>query len=229
MIIDLTKPQNLPNQFVNRLNAIDDLCQKHKFSETLLKISDVYILVKEIDAYCHENEIVGIHYTRASPDSIKKWGLLIRSGDEIRSKFLEEHGNRFTPEEITLIKERWEIYFSGIQNSARDNKIFFNFTELALGNGGAKYLTGLYGGEQVAMCFELDDPIGIKLGKIGESIIVRCALKPSNIETFTEYPWGQILVSSYHLSKNSGAYGIDQDGFQNVAVTPEKIIEIKVL
>ncbi|HAD08366.1 MAG TPA: hypothetical protein DCF62_02685 [Porticoccaceae bacterium] len=229
MIIDLTRPQDLPNRFVHRLNAIDDLCRNNEFSEVLVEISDVSILVREIDAYCHENEIVGIHYTRAVPGSIKERGLLIRSGSEIRSAFLEEHGHRFTSEEITLIKDRWESYFAGMQRSARDNRIFFNFTESALGNGGAEYLIGLYGGEQVAMCFELEDPIGIKLAEIGEPLIVRCALNPSDVKTFMEYPWGKILVSSYHLSKNSEAYGIDQDGYQSVAVAPEKIVEVKAL
>jgi hypothetical protein len=229
MIIDPTKPLDLPTQFVRRLNAIDELCREHEFSENLVEIGEVSILVRDIDAYCCENDIVGIHYTRAIPDSIKSQGLLIRSGSEIRNTFLAEHSHRFTSDEISLIKERWGSYFTGNQCSARDNRIFFNFTESALENGGAEYLIGLYGGEQVAMCFEFDDPIGIKLSEIGDPLIVRCALDPSNVDTFIEFPWGKILVSSYHLSINPEAYGIDQDGYQNIAVTPEKIIEVKAL
>lgn len=166
MIIDLTRPQDLPSRFVHRLNAIDHLCRSYESSETLVGISEISNLVKEIDAYCCENEIVGIHYTRAIPCSIKDRGLLIRSGSDTRLAFLEEHGHRFTPNEIANIEERWESYFTRMQSQARDNRIFFNFTESALRNGGAKYLIGLYGGEQVAMCFEFEDPIGSGLPKL---------------------------------------------------------------
>jgi hypothetical protein len=229
MIIDLTKPLDLPEEFVRRLSAIDALCHGHKFSEKLVELIEVSSLVRDIDAYCCERKVIGIHYTRAVSSQIQDQGLLVRSGSEIRSSFLAEHSHRFTFEEIDLIKKRWASYFTGNQCSARDNRIFFNFTESALGTGGAEYLIGLYGGEQVAMCFEFNDPIGTKLAQIGEPLIVRCALDPSEINTFLEYPWGKILVSSYHLSLNPDAYDIDQDGYQNIAVSPENIVEIKVL
>jgi len=63
MIIDPTKPLDLPTQFVRRLNAIDELCREHEFSESLIEVSEISILVRDIDAYCCENDIVGIHFT----------------------------------------------------------------------------------------------------------------------------------------------------------------------
>lgn len=229
MIIDPTKPLDLPTHFVHRLHAIDELCREHEFSETLVELREVSILVSDIDSYCRENQIIGIHYTRAVLDNIKNQGLLIRSGCEIRNTFLAEHAHRFTSDEIRLIKEQWGSYFTENKCSIRDNLIFFNFTESALGDGSAENLIGLYGGEQVAMCFELNDTIGIKLSKIGDPLIVRCVLDPINVNTFIEFPWGKILVSSYHLLINPKAYGIDQDGYQSIAVDPEKIIEVKAL
>lgn len=227
MSIDLTRPLNLPMHFVHRLNAVNELCREHRFSEDLVDIPEVSILVRDLDAYCCESEIIGIHYTRAIPERIKNQGLLIRSGCEICKAFLAEHGHRFTSDEISLIKERWDGYFTEEQYSARDNRIFFNFTESALENGSAKYLIGRYGGEQVTMFFEFDEPIGIKLSEIGIPVVVRCAIKSSDMNTYIRFPWGKILFSEYHLSINPNAYGIDQDGYQSIPVDPEKIIEVK--
>ena len=75
-------------------------------------------------------------------------------------------------------------------------------------------MLGLYGGEQVSMCFELDEPLGLKFGAIGEPMVVRCSLDPNQIRTFIENPWGKILVSSFHSLINPNACQIDQDGYQ---------------
>lgn len=229
MIIDLTKPGQLPKEFAARLKRLESLCRELEFSEELVAQKDVYSLVKDIDYFCTTQKVVGIHYTRAMPESIRKNGLLIRSGDEIRATFLEEHGYLFTKSEIITINELWKSYFKDSQSSARDGRVFFNFTESALNTSGTKYLLGLYGGEQVNMCFELDDPIGEKLGSIGVPLVVQCALDPNMVRTFIEYPWGKILVSAYHLMVNSEAYGIDQDGYQTDPVKFDDIIKIRVL
>lgn len=87
----------------------------------------------------------------------------------------------------------------------------------------------MYGGEQVNMCFRYDSNIGKKLKQIGAPLVVRCSLNPNQVNTFIENPWGKIVVSSYHLSQNSEAYQIDQDGYLTVPVGPKKIIEIQTL
>lgn len=227
MIIDLTKPEQLPEEFAARLKQSERLCRKFAFSEELIEQNDVYSLVQEIDDFCTTKKIVGIHYTRAIPESILKNGLLIRNGNEIRANFLKEHNSIFTETEITTIIERWKSYFNHSQSSARDGRIFFNFTESALGNGGAKNLLGLYGGEQINMCFDLQEPIGKKLANIGVPLVVRCALSPDAVKTFIEYPWGKILFSAYHLKVNPEAFGIDQDGYQSIPVKQEDVLAIK--
>ena len=229
MNIDLCKPLDLPNEFVDRLKAIESSFMEYEFTESLVDRSDVSCLARDLDCYCRSNRIIGVHYTRAVPDSIQSKGLLIRDGKEIREAFINEHGNRFSQEEIRTIKKRWDDYFDHGQSSVRDRRIFFNFTETELGGGGTEYLLGLYGGEQVSMCFELDEPIGLKLGAIGAPLVVRCSLDPNQIETFIENPWGKILISSFHALTNPSAYRIDQDGYQSVPVKPVDIIEIRVL
>lgn len=228
-IIYLNKPDRLPGEFVAALKQIDYLCVKFSFSEKLVEHKEVVPLVSDLNAFCMENYIIGVHYTRANPECLRSQGLLIRSGEEIRADFLRDLGYLFSESEIVTIKEQWTNYFIPSQSRARDRRLFFNFTETALNNSGAKSLLGLYGGEQVSMCFRRGCPIGSKLANIGEPMIVYCSLKPNDVTTFIDHPWGKILLSSYHLSVNSEAYGIDQDGYQSVPVTPENIVEIKLL
>jgi hypothetical protein len=227
--IDLTKPCELPAELAEQLSGIEDFCREQEFSENLVEIGPVAQLVCEIDALCMSQNVVGLHYSRALPEDIRAKGLLVREGDQIRNSFLAQFANIFTENELTEIRQRWSEYFEGSQASSRDGKIFFNFTEAALIEGGAERLIGLYGGEQVSMCFEVDEPIGVKLASIGEPLLIRCALKPSNVRTFIQHPWGKILVASFHLQVNPEAIGIDQDGYQTMPVPPEDILEIRTL
>lgn len=229
MNIDLSKPLDLPDEFVARLRAIENSCISQEFSESLVEQSNISALVRDIDLYCRNNRVIGVHYTRAVSESIRSKGLLIRNGKEIRETFLREHGHLFSQEEILIIKGRWERYYDHSQSYARNGRIFFNFTEIELGRSGTQYLLGLYGGEQVSMCFELDEPLGLKFGTIGEPLVVRCSLDPNEVKTFVEYPWGKILVSSFHALINPNAYRIDQDGYQSIPVKPEDIVELRVL
>lgn len=229
MNIDLSKPLDLPEEFVSRLMAIKSAFMDREFSESLVERSDVSSLTRDLDRYCRDNRIIGVHYTRAVPESIRTKGLLIRDGEEIREAFINEHGHLFSEKEILIIKKRWGDYFDYSQSSVRNRRIFFNFTEIELGGSGTEYLLGLYGGEQVSMCFELDEPIGLKLGAIGAPLVVRCSLDPNQVETFIENPWGKILISSFHALTNPDAYRIDQDGYQSVPVNPEDIVEVRVL
>lgn len=229
MIIDLTKPDTLPGELSSRLQRVDNLCREFEFSEELVTHRDVRSLVKDIHSFCMTQKIIGIHYTRANPESIFENGLLVRKGAEIRTLFLKEYGHLFTEPELIIIEKHWANYFTDQQMAARDGRVFFNFTEMALNTDGAKYLLGLYGGEQVAMGVELDDQIGKKLGNIGASLLVRCALDPNTVKTFMEHPWGKIMISAYHLTIRGDAYGIDQDGYQTIPVNPNDIVEITVL
>ena len=104
--------------------------------------------------------MIGIHYSRAIPESIGNNGLLIRNGVEIRATFLKDHGHLFTEREVATIKEKWTNYYVTNQCTSRDGRIYFNFTESALNTAGTEYLLSLYGGEQISMCFELHEPIG---------------------------------------------------------------------
>ncbi|TCD46841.1 hypothetical protein [Chlorobium sp. N1] len=149
------------------------------------------------------------------------WPLF--SKPEIRKEFIDRFSYKFEVEELGYLQNLWTSH-QAKQASIRDSMLWFNFTLSAFGNSGSEYLLGMYGGEQIHMGVEIDTPIGRKLADIGEPLLVKCALNPQKVRTFTEYPWGKILVSSFHLSLEPEAYRIDQDGNVTESVSPEDLI-----
>ncbi|MXV84140.1 hypothetical protein F4Z98_12320, partial [Candidatus Poribacteria bacterium] len=224
MNIDLNNINHLPEAEQHKLESIRDLCHQEEYSQELVRHSRVQPLVRELNDFCMSNRVIGIHYTRANKTSIVKYGLLCRSGDEIRETFLEEHGKLFTDEEISKLKSTWDSTYCKEEASNRDFMIFFNFiiTENPLHNAATEDLLNHYGGEQIPICF-CQPPLFIqggtnkkcsickKLNQIGEPLLVRCSLDPKTVNTFTENPWGKILVSSFHVEVNPEACRIDQD------------------
>lgn len=223
--VDLSLPNTLPERFIARLEAFDGVCVEIEFSEKLVEIPEIADLVSEINNYCESNRIIGYHYTRADPEQIRKNGLLVRSGKEIRETFLVNYGHLFREDEREEMKRSWAECFHEChsQPQSRDYRLFFNFTQKGVEEGGAEPLLSFFGGEQINMCFDNDSSIMKKLSSLGEPLILRCVLNPSDVHAFIENPWGKIAVSSYHLSKNPRAYRIDQDGYQLVPVPPDDI------
>lgn len=222
-IVDLQRPELLPETFRERLDSIKAICRNEKFSEELVQHPDVRNLVIDIDSYCMQNRVMGIHYTRAIRADIEQKGLLIRTGAEIRDEFIRRFGHKFEEDELEWLQTKWSSH-QAKQSNIRDSMLWFNFTLNAYGGSGSKYLLGMYGGEQIHMGIELDTPIGSKLACIGEPLIVKCALDPQKVKTFIDHPWGKILVSSFHLSVAPGAYRIDQDGKITQSILPQDLV-----
>lgn len=191
--------------------------------ENVRGVPAIASLIKDIDHFCSENMVIGVHYTRAIPDDILTHGLRPRSGEEIREQFLSRFRHMFNPDEIVAIKAAWASYYDKRARSSRDHRIWFNFTCNALKNGGADLLLKYYGGEQVYFCIDELPGVGEKLSSIGQPLIVKCALLPAEVRTFIDYPWGTIAVSTYHKHINPDAYQTDQDGHQTVPVPPDRI------
>lgn len=222
-IIDLQRPETLPENFRLRLNSIRAICRNEEFSENLVDHPDVRNLVIDIDSYCMQNRVLGIHYTRAIRADIEQKGLLIRTGAEIRDEFTQRFGDRFKADELEWLQNKW-LSHQVKQSDIRDLMLWFNFTLTEFGGSGSEYLLGMYGGEQIHMGIEFDTPIGVKLANIGEPLIIKCALDPHKVDTFAENPWGKILVSSFHLSVEPEAYRIDQDGKVTHSILPEDVV-----
>jgi hypothetical protein len=227
--INIETLQGLPIRFINCLAHFNTYFKQVDFLEFLEHISGLRDLISDINSFCEKNQIIGFHYTRANPESIKRKGLIPRSGIEIRKEFLNTYGYLFTKKEIGIILKAWENQFSDKGNEIRDYHIFFNLTQNALKHGGANLPLEYYGGEQVYHPLYYIEGIKEKLHSIGTPMILKCKLNPKELNTFIENPWGSILVSSYHRLQNSNANVIDQDAYQFSIVPAKNITIIKVI
>lgn len=221
--VNLNNLTGIPKHFLNNLNRFDTIFQKAEVLDEVLQDLDILEIMMEIDHYCTNCNVIGFHYTRALPESLLTSGLLSRNGAEIRHSFISQHSHFFNPDEIKLIKREWESYFIERQKEFRDKMIFFNFTTSALKNRGAEPLLNNYGGEQVYMPIEHLEIIGHKIRNIGKPLILKCVLKPADVNMYKEFSWGRIAVSTYHNWKNQDATREDQDGYQTLMVKPENI------
>ncbi len=228
MQIDLDSLFGLPLEFQNRLRALDYLFIESNFLENFENNADVKKLISDLNEFCLKNRVIGYHYTRAFPNDFKEKGMLSRTGNVIREEFKKRHFHLFSKKEQIQITEEWYKSFGKDDNENRDNRIFFNFTLSALNWKSAELLLKYYGGEQVYAPIYRLPGIGKKLCKIGEPLILKCDLNPNDIKTYIINPWGKIIMSSYHRTKNSEAHTIDQDGNQKVRVKAENIEIIKL-
>lgn len=222
-VVDLQRSELLPETLRGRLDSIETICRNEEFSEELVRHPDVRNVVIEIDNYCMQRRVIGIHYTHAILADIKQKGLLIRTGAEIRDEFIQRFGHKFEADEVAWLQNKWSSH-QVKQSDIRDSMLWFNFTLNAYGGPGSEYLLGMYGGEQIHMGIEFDTPIGRKLASIGEPLVVKCALDPRKVETFIGHPWGKILISSFHLGVQPEAVRIDQDGKVTESILPQDIV-----
>ena len=221
--VDLQRPELLPEMLRAHLDSIRPLCLNEEFSEALVEIPEVQSVVVELNNYCMQKRVLGIHYTRAIRTDIEQKGLLIRTGAEIREEFIRRFGSKFEATELESLRDMWSSH-QGKQSHIRDSMLWFNFTLRAFGGTGSKHLLGMYGGEQIHMGIEFDTPVGNKIASIGEPLIVKCALDPQKVRTFIAQPWGRILLSSFHLSVVPDAFRIDQDGRVLEPILPEDLV-----
>lgn len=221
--INLNNLTGIPEQFIFQLKKYDENFRNNDSLEPILNDDLLMSLMKEINDFCNKRTLLGFHYTRAVPEEIAKNGLVCRTGEEIRKTFLSTYGYLFTSQELESMKKSWDIYFKPQQSQYRDNHLFFNFTTNALYDLGAEPLLNKYGGEQIHMPIQELQSVNDKLNTIGKPLILKCVLKPTDLTTFYDYPWGRIALSTYHNIINSNAYRDDQDGYQTINVTPENI------
>lgn len=225
MILNLESLEGLPNIYIAQLKKFDQIFKTHRFLENYENRENINRLIFDINNYCLDNKIIGFHYTNAIENDFREKGMIIRSGEEIRSDFVQRFFHLFDNKEQIEIKKKWLQRFGKKDTENRDNRIFFNFTKNALIERGAELLLQYYGGEQIYFpLFELPT-IGKKLKKIGKPIILKCILDPNEVVTNIQNPWGKIIVSSYNRTLNPNAHAVDQDGYQKKRV-PSGNIEI---
>lgn len=229
--IHLDTLEGLPGKYITLLRNFSKLFEEDIFLDSIMEREPIVKeIVMAINSYCNKNFIKAYHYTRAYESHIKQVGLLCRDGDAIRTSFLEQHSNRFTQNELVTIKESWEKYFSERQRKIRDNRIWFNTTEIALRNGGAAPLLNTFGGEQIHMPLNGHTAIHEKLSQVGVPLIV--IFKVAGNETVgvgQQFPWGMTAVSTFHRLLNKEAYMHDVDAYINKSVTVANIIDVRIV
>lgn len=228
-IIHLDTLEGLPGKFLDRLRKHNGLFRDNLFLDGLIgKDDEIRSIVSEVNAYCEKHYIKGYHYTRAERLDISQNGLLSRTGEEIRKTFLERYSDLFGETELERIVYEWERYFVRHQKN-RDNRIYFNTTTVALGNGGAARLLDHYGGEQIHMPLDGQEQILKKLSLIGVPLMVTFAVSAAEASGIgQEYPWGMTAVSSYHRLINPEADWHDVDAYVRTSVNVKDILEIRV-
>jgi hypothetical protein len=230
-----SRPKNLgdaddmPGDILSRLEGCVSLFKRLEFSEEFESHAALRDTVRELDAVCESDGIVGVHYTRAEHDGLLTEGLVPRSGAERRAQFLQEYGNRFSAAQRERLVAGWHAYFDDAQNRIRDGRIWFNLTRVALSNGSADPLLSHFGGEVVYMPFSRDSEIKSILSGIGSPLLVECALQTDSVRTFCQHPWGRTWLSSYHRSVNPAAHQWDVDLYTERPVRPDEILNIELV
>jgi len=219
----------MPADILSRLEDHVLLLQRLEFSEQFESHAALHEIVRELDAICESEGIVGVHYTRGERERFLVEGLVPRSGAERREQFLKDHGHRFRTAQRERLVSGWQSYFDREQNRVRDGRIWFNLTRVALSNGGAQPLLSHYGGEVVYMPFSSDSEIESILSEIGSPLLVECALQTDSVRTFCQHPWGRTWLSSYHRSVNPAAHQWDVDLYTEEPVLPNEILNIEVV
>lgn len=227
MAIDLESLAGFPSELQAELAPFERRMRRADFLDDLFEHPVGATVVRELDRICVENGVVGHHFTRASRVSIGRDGLVLRSGAEWRSAFMQDHGERFSVEQRKAIEEAWGGYFTREQTNARNGWIWLTATRVPLVDGGADRLLRYFGGEAVYMPLTRMLPVATILAEIGEPLVVAVAMNASEMRVFDEFPWGKAWLSSYHRTLDPRAHRIDWDLRASRAIGPDEIISIR--
>jgi hypothetical protein len=226
MPFDLRNPSAIPPHLISDLESFNRRLAREQFLEPLFEDSHFLEIARELNDFCNFEGVVGFHFTRACSEKIVSEGLLSSTGVEWREAFLHDHGSRFTVDQVVRIKKAWADYFDRQQDQARDRRVWFNLTINALTEGGAQRLLSYFGGEAVYMPLCSDEEIAQILCQIGRPLVVECDLDTSKLIAFGEYPWSQVLLSSYHRTINRNAHVFDLDCRMLESLPPDRVIRI---
>jgi hypothetical protein len=234
-MIALDNATSFTPEMLGVMDPLRTLLLRENYIDSLADSAVTRKALEPMGAYLEAEGIIAIHYTRAEPEHITAAGLLCTTGVARRAWFLENYGYNFTAREIEAIKNDWNDYFHGNSARSRDNKIWFALTtnELRNGGAGARDLLEHFGGETIFMPLKnrgVTDPfmLGItaKIRRLGVPLIVRCATKPSRLQSFGEHFAALVWLSTFHQSINPAARPYDVDAYVTEAITTREIVSI---
>ncbi len=189
----------------------------------ILQNKERHLIRENIMTYLVDKYIIGFHYTRANPESIKEKGLLLRTGEEIRSEFLKEYSNIFDEKELKFIKKSFSEFAPRSKMEVRDNNIFFTSSKMI--NPfieGTKDLINLYGGEQIYFSISENYPsIVKKISSLGKPLMVKCKLKIDEI-------CASYFIENYIVDCVTKTNCIENEFHQSHHVSPENLEVYKI-
>jgi hypothetical protein len=227
-MISLESAPSIPGDILRLIKPLEEELMQSRSIDSVARGRNAQPVLARMNEHLEDSGIVGIHYTRAVPEDISASGLVCATGAQRRAWFLAKYGHHFCSPELEAIKAAWRQYFTGCQNSARDNKVFFNLTATALKDGGAAPLLEYFGGEAINMPLVGLPKITEKIKHLGSPLIVKCGLKPSRLLGCWTYPAAVVWLSAYHKQLNSRAVLYDVDVYATSTVRPENIISIEI-
>jgi hypothetical protein len=227
-MISFESAASIPDDIVHMIEPLKGQLMQARFVDSVARTRSAQPVLARMTQYLEQTGIIGIHYTRAVPGDISAGGLICATGAERRAWFLEKYGHHFRDCELETIKAAWRQYFTDCQNSVRDSKVFFCLTMKALVNGGAAPLLENFGGEAINMPLVGLPGITDKIRSLGSPLIVKCALKPSELHCSWDYHAAVVWLSAYHTQINSQAALYDVDVYTTSSIPPQDIISIEV-
>lgn len=224
--IDLTSIDSMPGEILARLKPYRETFLRACHIEECLDHDEVLSIVRDLNDRCIEADIIGYHFTRSFKERILAQGLVAKAGKDRRAAFLKEFGNLLSASQLRDIEEAWTCYFAGDQ-TPRDERVWFNLTLDALGDGAADRLLRHFGGEVIYMPLADNQVVAPILRSIGDALVVTCALEASSMTAFTEHPWGEVWLGAYHRGLNPSAERVDRDIYMSRSLPPERILSIR--
>lgn len=226
LCIHLHDYKSFPKEVHDEISKLEDKLLSVEYLETLYDRHEFRSVLSSISEWIKSSFIVGYHYTRANKREIIDQGLLIRSGQEIRDKFIAKHASKFAAEQIKEFDQSWNSYLDNPTSSSRDNKIWFSFSLEGLRNGGADNLLSNFGGEQVYWTIKHKPIFRDIIKSFGESLVIKCRLDPNYLCQPDLEDLGKVVISSYHVLIHPEAQLVDFDGFQEIPVLPSDILSV---
>ena len=205
MIVDFDKEPLIPGHLNGLLAPVLSLLKGARSVESISDERPARLLMEALTAELEETGFVGIHHTRALPESIKSNGLQLLTGRERRAKFLREYGKLFTAGEIADIEAAWKNYFCGMQYMGREGQVWFNYTSDEFDTAEESHFLRYFGGEQIHMPLHDHPSVSEKLRSIGVPLRVRCRLFPSVVTEFRDHSAAWVWLSIYHKKLNPSA------------------------
>ena len=214
---------SLPHALLRDLSRFNIELASCDLLEEALEIEPIDRIAVALNSECLECGVVGFHYTRAIASEIVTSGLRPSAGADRRAGFLDVYGDLFTASQLARVQRLWSEYFDDDAAEYRDGRIWFNFTTLALHNGGAQRLLDYFGGEQIYMPLTDDRELAAILRGIGEPLIIEAHLDANSITAFCGIPWGSVWLSTYHHSVNPRACQRDVDAYVRDAIPSSRL------